>query len=292
MERQLRLRFHVMTFLHFLACRSLFPDRKKQSAQLLGDPRWSTSETPPVSKAMLDEWIVLLLPHHPKYHNKAQIAKVVSLNEEGKSRCYSKLTIHQRWKAVRKLRKRVPQNIVDELPLPAQSTVIGASVPNTDGKRNRSETTIMTLYLHNMSIHMPALFEIFDFKTMMTERAEGFLEKLNRILLRFTNRDLETDQPLREVIIRHHYQETILEEANLETETNSKISEYFAENEFTELSVLLDDNNREDVTEFLSHLKQYGYDEKTDWVVQGDLIQFNTLEGTLQVFEKYRHPSW
>jgi hypothetical protein len=214
-----------MGFVHFLRCRTLFPDKQKKVSQLPGDPRWATSENPPlkVTKALLkDSWIPSLLKDHPKYKSTADLAKAVTQGDE-KKLCYSKLSLTKLWKAYCKLRKHHPEQktVVDSLPLPDQSVVLSSSTPvqSLEGKRARNESTIMTLYLHHIVIHMPALYEVIDFKNTNTERAEGFLERLNRILQRFTNRDLETDQPFREVIVRHHFKETVLEEANVTSPT-------------------------------------------------------------------------
>eukprot|EP01089_Gocevia_fonbrunei_P013707 TRINITY_DN3570_c0_g2_i2.p2 TRINITY_DN3570_c0_g2~~TRINITY_DN3570_c0_g2_i2.p2 ORF type:complete len:152 (-),score=23.62 TRINITY_DN3570_c0_g2_i2:783-1238(-) len=151
----------------------------------------------------------------------------------------------------------------------------------------------MDLYLHVVVMHMPTFYEVMDFRNVNTERAEGFLAKLKRVLSGFTNRNLKNDQPLREVLIRHVFKANIIGETEDESQARNDISKAFQSHKFDELVIEIDEKNHTDVLSLIQTLNDYGYTETNgDWKHDTSTITFNTLKGVQSVFDKYANFSF
>eukprot|EP01089_Gocevia_fonbrunei_P000954 TRINITY_DN10919_c0_g2_i4.p1 TRINITY_DN10919_c0_g2~~TRINITY_DN10919_c0_g2_i4.p1 ORF type:complete len:223 (+),score=35.71 TRINITY_DN10919_c0_g2_i4:517-1185(+) len=205
--------------------------------------RQYTGKDPPkgINALVLKTWNGVLISHTKLERNA--IAKKVSTKISKKAKSWSGLNKAELWKVFTHLRKRALPAILSTLPDAASiktkkqrtnhhvRTDQCAVLPNmpqetitvpmqaettttnqgTKRKRNASDKplvleSIMDLYLHVIVMHMPDFYEKMDFKNVNTERAEGFLAKMKRILSDFTTRDFKSDQTLREVIIRHAFQ--------------------------------------------------------------------------------------
>ncbi|KAL6056152.1 hypothetical protein QOT17_016272 [Balamuthia mandrillaris] len=123
-----------------------------------------------------------------------------------------------------------------------------------------------------------------DFHNASAERGEAFLAWVKRILLGCTNRNLATDQPLREVFIRHGVSAITKRNKKKEASIVSQIKKAFKGHEFNEVGLDSSLCSELDCQIFLNNLERWGYKEGTDWITLSNTITFITVEGMHQQF--------
>ena len=331
-SRKLKLRLHVLCWLHLYYCRSIFGDRTKGRVKDPEDARFYTGATPPSGSTLLilKEWLNELFKL-PSFTNK----KLKLCSEVNKSKNWSSFNKNEYWglyilmrgqlstEEISKLRtidqfnkkqktgvltvnnvnsadNRIELHVDSSTTTPTTSTTLTTPITTTTTtetagakKRKRSEApkeekkeTIMDLYLHSIVFHMPVMFEKIDFKNTNTERFEGFLAVLKHILRDFSNRDLKTDQPFREVIIRHVFKARKIKETGTVNKTESEITKVFKQHKFTELEILSADHEKREVESLFNVLKGLDYVAGEDWQEAEGKITFHTMTGVEKALDK------
>ena len=147
----------------------------------------------------------------------------------------------------------------------------------------------MDLYLHMIIAHMGLFYEKMDFQNTNTEGGESWLGWAKKILKLCTNKDLSSDQPLRELCVRHHFRGGFYQDCSAPYDPmKSKIAKEFKKHNFEEVEILIVDDNREDVEAFLKYLDRQGYTEEDEcWRREGEKITFNTVKTAQQAYEQF-----
>lgn len=141
----------------------------------------------------------------------------------------------------------------------------------------------MNLYLHNLVLHTPDFFESMDFKNCSTERFEGFLALMKKVLNDSTNRNPTHAQAVLQVLVRHHFRAVGTDyKGKYFHPLYSKISKHFLErHEMRELSIDRTDGNSDDLDALITTLSAHGYSQF--FTVRPGSIQFETLEDAQQL---------
>jgi hypothetical protein len=157
---------------HFLLSRELFPDikAKVKKTVILTESSVVFYET------------ALTLPKKPLRDLLAKTAsrQVIKqkLKELGYAKCFSSLN------------------------LSALHQLAACLLPHNNSSPSLPGKTIISLYSHSNLAHLPDFYEKMDTKNVSTERGEGFNATMKWILRHFSNHDLTSPQPFREVLLR------------------------------------------------------------------------------------------
>lgn len=140
----------------------------------------------------------------------------------------------------------------------------------------------MDLYMHNVVSHAAEFYEKMDFRNASTERYEGFLAFVKRILKYSSNRNLGKAQALREVFVRLHYRDQAMhKDPKRPSSVFSRIDREFSNFEFREIVIPVTDNNRSEVESYTSTLEKHGFlKEESIWVLCDSSLSFSTVAET------------
>lgn len=131
----------------------------------------------------------------------------------------------------------------------------------------------MNLYLHNIITHVPSYFESSDFKNASVERFEAFLAIVKKILLHSTSRDVCRQEPIQEIVTRHVFRQY----GEIRCKKATKLAQLFRQHEFRELAFCASDDEG-DVNSFLNTLLSFGYKEGENWKRENGAIVFRTVD--------------
>lgn len=189
------------------------------------------------------------------------------------------------------IEKKTIANCFDIIGKSGSSTPTDTNVlvmPTCLGKRKRNtekavQQAVMNLYLHNMVLHIPDFFESMDFKNSNTERFEGFLAVMKKVLNDSTNRNPNHPHAVLQVFIRHHFRGVGAEyKGKYYHPLYSKITRHFSKSHvMKELQLKRTPANAVDLDALLKTLKADGYSQ---FVVSSDgSVLFDTLDDAQQL---------
>jgi len=247
----LKLRLHVLAFIHFLLCRELFPDGARK-------PRASppTVIITPGTLPTLQQAMVMRRDDLRKSIADAAEKQLLNQLSNEFGRSYSRLTKAQIVDVLKRL-------LDPELSVPAatsSSSSQSTSTPSLPSTSSPKVDTIMGLFLHTKVAHFGRFFEQMDFKNVSTERGEGFNHFVKWVLKRFSSKNLCTPQPLREVLVRWSVSIPLFETLYTQVSTLQRIAREFKQHSFEELEVDMT-TYAADLQIFLPHLVEQGYRE-------------------------------
>jgi hypothetical protein len=327
--KELRLRLHILTFRHLYLCKYLFPDiskhpTKRQKCQQLKPSTITAADYTVITVANLRAWISQLnasigcnLSDKAQKLNECQDKSAQLAGRVNFSRADKELL----WDIFIDLKKSAPVSelsALDETTSPtvnlqtsqSSSSEVEMNIPDTTQqkvgqtrKRSNAEIklktdTIMSVYLHTIIAHAALFFEKLDFCNVCTEREEAFFSAVKNIVNQCSNKNLETAQPIREILIRHHFKAEALELLKDEdNQTLDKISKAFKRHTFEEMEVHIMGSKGwedpsccyaplEEINALIQTLTTCGYSEQEDWIfieAQQKYV-FTTKTGTLTAF--------
>lgn len=313
----------MILFQYFLLLKRLFPDykvtgkssKKKPKARPAALPEDLTLATLPENRpTMFTISMIKSLIEHLRSQLKIDEERRRQLARQWCGKTWSALTIDELWTfflCLRRLalesdldisaRVRVNANeiIIEEGEKGKERMEVDDEQPEVpvqeSRKRKRSKkerkekwVSLMDLYLHMIVAHMGMFLELMDFKNSSTERGESWLGWGKKTLKNCTNRDLSTEQPLRELIIRHFYRSFFADDGPVYDPMRSKIAKEFSSHEFEEVVIEVTEDVKEDVSSFLAYLEKLGYLEEDEcWKREDGKIIFNTVRAAREAYEQF-----
>eukprot|EP01089_Gocevia_fonbrunei_P017208 TRINITY_DN5510_c0_g1_i2.p1 TRINITY_DN5510_c0_g1~~TRINITY_DN5510_c0_g1_i2.p1 ORF type:complete len:165 (-),score=23.90 TRINITY_DN5510_c0_g1_i2:253-747(-) len=157
----------------------------------------------------------------------------------------------------------------------------------------------MSVYLHTIVAHAALFFEKLDFRNVCTEREEAFFSAAKNTVNQCSNRNLETAQPIREILICHHFKAESLDLLKAkDNQTTDKISKAFEMHTFEEMEVNIMGSEGwvdpagcyaplEEINALIQTLNTCGYSAQDDWIfIEAEQKYiFKTKTGTLKAFD-------
>jgi len=274
-ETAVRLRLFLLTFLYLHLCKELFPDiEPPQRVREYFMETIAETATPPtgLTRPMIKEWVAKLCIKLGglKTNSQSFRKKYCPPNSS-----FGKLKKQEFWNLFIQLRKESRK----------QTRLIPDELTCAVSLERRHVQTIMNLYLHSLVAHCAVMFECTDFRSTNTERAEAHIAKQKKTLLNNTNRNLQTAQPTRELILRGVGEASVVREGLKKssiTQTTGRIKKAFASHVFEEIEIKTADFDKDYIDALLEKVMAYG-----EVQVEGGTVKSKTAQSCQHLLGKF-----